>query len=55
MFFHVQEKILQIKLLFPDNNLNTLLSKDSNLSQIIVRPASNIHNIIDHISRGVKQ
>jgi len=51
---HIQENIIQIKLLFPSNNLNILLSDDNYLKQVIVRPASNINNILEKISKGAE-
>jgi hypothetical protein len=49
---HIQEKIIQITILFPSDKIINLLSEDSNLKQVIVRPASNINNIFEQISRG---
>ncbi|GBU28909.1 hypothetical protein R84B8_02471 [Treponema sp. R8-4-B8] len=51
---HVQEKIIQIKMLFLNSNLITLLSDNNNLNQVIVRPASNINNLMKMINKGEK-
>jgi hypothetical protein len=51
---HVQENIIQIKLLFPNNDINVLFNDNNVLKQVIVRPASNINNILDKISGGLK-
>lgn len=51
---HVQEKIIQIKLIFSDIILNTFLNNDDNLKQVIIRPASNIDTIFKNITRGTQ-
>ncbi|MCL2593088.1 MAG: hypothetical protein FWD82_06955 [Defluviitaleaceae bacterium] len=51
---HVQEKIIQIKILFPNTNISMQFCDNNILKQIIVRPASNVNNILEKLSEGAK-
>lgn len=50
---HIQENIIQVKILFPHNDMKTLLSESDILKQVIIRPASNVNNILDKLSGGI--
>jgi hypothetical protein len=46
---HVQEKIIHITISSQDVNINTFLNNESNLKDVVIRPASNINHIIGGI------
>ena len=51
---HVQENIIQIKILFSNNDMIASFNDNNILKQVIVRPASNVNNILEKLAGGAK-